>query len=45
MILGISASGRSNGVTSEAVKAVLEATGLEYEYSFYILILLIKSNK
>jgi len=30
--LGISASGRPNGVTSEAVKAVLEATGLEYEY-------------
>lgn len=32
MILGISASGRSNGVTSEAVKAVLEATGQEYDY-------------
>lgn len=32
MILGISASGRKDGVTSEAVKAVLVATGLEYEY-------------
>ena len=32
MILGISASGRKDGVTSEAVKAVLAATGLEYEY-------------
>lgn len=32
MILGISASGRKDGVTSEAVKAALEATGLEYEY-------------
>ncbi|WP_242835897.1 hypothetical protein [Clostridium sp. DL-VIII] len=31
MILGIS-SGRKNGVTSEAIKAILEATGLEYEY-------------
>ena len=32
MILGISASGRANGVTSEAVKAVLAATDLEYDY-------------
>ena len=32
MILGISASGRSGGETSEAVKAVLAATGMEYEY-------------
>jgi multimeric flavodoxin WrbA len=32
MILGISASGRKDGVTGEAVKTVLEATGLEYEY-------------
>lgn len=32
MILGISASGRKDGITSETVKAVLEATGLEYEY-------------
>lgn len=32
MILGISASGRTDGVTSEAVKAVLAATGLKYEY-------------
>ncbi|HZK84605.1 MAG TPA: flavodoxin family protein [Desulfosporosinus sp.] len=32
MILGISASGRKDGVTSEAVKAILVATGLEYEY-------------
>jgi multimeric flavodoxin WrbA len=32
MILGISASGRKDGVTSAAVKAILEATGLEYEY-------------
>jgi multimeric flavodoxin WrbA len=31
MILGIS-SGRKNGVTSDAVKAVLEASGLEYEF-------------
>jgi len=31
-ILGISASGRVNGITSEAVKAVLEATGEAYEY-------------
>lgn len=32
MILGINASGRPHGVTSEAVKAVLEATGQPYEY-------------
>ncbi|HZK54214.1 MAG TPA: flavodoxin family protein [Desulfosporosinus sp.] len=32
MILGISASGRKDGVTSEAVKAVLVATGLECEF-------------
>ncbi|MDR3600370.1 MAG: flavodoxin family protein [Desulfosporosinus sp.] len=32
MILGISASGRKDGVTGEAVKAILEATGLPYEY-------------
>jgi multimeric flavodoxin WrbA len=32
MILGISASGRKDGVTSEAVKSILEATGSEYEY-------------
>ncbi|MBC8016268.1 MAG: flavodoxin family protein [Sporomusaceae bacterium] len=32
MILGISASGRSNGVTSEAVKAVLKASGQDYDY-------------
>lgn len=32
MILGISASGRKDGVTGEAVKAILKATGLPYEY-------------
>lgn len=32
MILGISSSGRSNGVTAKAVKKILEATGEEYEY-------------
>lgn len=32
MIIGISASGRKNGVTSETVQAVLAAAGLEYEY-------------
>ena len=32
MILGISASGRKNGVTSDAVEAVLKASGLEYEF-------------
>jgi multimeric flavodoxin WrbA len=32
VILGISASGRATGVTSEAVKAVLAATGLKYDY-------------
>jgi multimeric flavodoxin WrbA len=31
-ILGISASGREEGITSEAVKAVLEATGEPCEY-------------
>jgi len=31
-ILGISASARENGITAEAVKAVLEATGEPYEY-------------
>lgn len=32
MILGISASGRPSGVTSEAVKAILAASGMEYDY-------------
>lgn len=32
MILGISASGRKDRITAQTVKAVLEATGLEYEY-------------
>ncbi|MTI81229.1 MAG: flavodoxin family protein [Firmicutes bacterium] len=32
MILGISGSGRKNGITCDAVKAVLEASGLEYEF-------------
>lgn len=32
MILGISASGRKDGVTGQAVQALLAATGLEYEY-------------
>ena len=32
MILGISASGRENGITSEAVNAVLEATEQQYEF-------------
>ncbi|MDF2501348.1 MAG: NADPH-dependent reductase [Anaerosporomusa subterranea] len=32
LILGISASGRNDGVTSETVKAVLKASELEYEY-------------
>jgi multimeric flavodoxin WrbA len=31
-ILGISASGREDGITAEAVKAVLEATGEPYQY-------------
>jgi multimeric flavodoxin WrbA len=31
-ILGISASGRKNGITSEIVMAVLEATGEPYEF-------------
>ena len=32
MILGISASGRPNGITAEVVKAILEASGEAYEY-------------
>jgi len=32
LILGISTSGRRDGVTGEAVKAVLEASGLEYDF-------------
>ncbi|MCQ2027243.1 flavodoxin family protein, partial [Clostridium butyricum] len=32
MILGISASGRKDGVTSKIVKAILEAAGPENEY-------------
>lgn len=32
MILGISASGRKDGITSKAVKAILEASQLDYEY-------------
>jgi multimeric flavodoxin WrbA len=32
MILGISASGRENRITSQTVKAILEATGMEYEF-------------
>lgn len=32
LILGISASGRNNSVTSDTVKAVLKASGLDYEY-------------
>ena len=32
MILGISASGRKDGVTAEAVRAILEETGLPYKY-------------
>lgn len=31
-VLGISASGRENGITSEAVNAVLEATGVKYDF-------------
>ncbi len=31
-ILGISASGRENGITGETVRAVLEASGEEFEY-------------
>ena len=34
MILGISANGRPSGVTSEAVKAILAASGIEYDYVF-----------
>lgn len=32
MILGISASGRSNGITSKTVKEVLKSSGVKYEY-------------
>lgn len=32
MILGISASGRKNGMTSQAVKKVLDSTGEQYEF-------------
>jgi len=32
MILGISASGRKDGITSKTVKAILEASNGEYEY-------------
>jgi len=32
LILGISASARKDGITSAAVKAVLQASGMEYEY-------------
>jgi multimeric flavodoxin WrbA len=32
MVLGISSSGRENGMTSQAVKKVLDSTGQEYEY-------------
>jgi len=32
LMLGISASGRKNGITSEAVRAVLEASGQPYKY-------------
>lgn len=32
MILGISASGRKNRIVSQTVKAILESTGLEYEF-------------
>ncbi|WP_461205360.1 flavodoxin family protein [Clostridium sp. DL1XJH146] len=32
MILGISASGRKDGITSKAVKEILSSTGLECEY-------------
>jgi multimeric flavodoxin WrbA len=32
MILGISGSGRPDGITSETVKAILEASGESYEY-------------
>jgi multimeric flavodoxin WrbA len=32
MILGISASGRKNRIVSQTVKAILESTGMEYEF-------------
>jgi hypothetical protein len=32
MIIGICASGRKDGVTGEAVRAILEASGLLFEY-------------
>ncbi|MDR7869044.1 MAG: flavodoxin family protein [Sporomusaceae bacterium] len=32
MILGISMSGRPDGITSEAVKSLLKATGIDYDY-------------
>jgi hypothetical protein len=32
MILGIGASGRKDMITSKTVKAILEASGLEYEF-------------
>lgn len=32
MILGISASGRPEGITDEAIKTILEASELDYEY-------------
>jgi multimeric flavodoxin WrbA len=32
MILGISASGRKDGITAKTVKAVLAASNCEYEY-------------
>jgi multimeric flavodoxin WrbA len=32
VIFGISGSGRKNGVTNDAVKCVLDASGLEYEF-------------
>ncbi|OBR94231.1 MULTISPECIES: flavodoxin family protein [Clostridium] len=32
MILGISASGRKDGITSKTVKAILESSNSEYEY-------------
>ncbi len=32
MILGISASGRENGITSSTVKSILETSNLSYEY-------------
>lgn len=32
MILGISASGKKDGITSKTVKAILESSNSEYEY-------------